>query len=142
MPFKNGNTSGKQFSSDYQPADDRKTHGPQRSYVARQVLALRMEVEADTMIELLKSYPQIDEYLTAEELITLMQVHRAVIHQDTAAYKALMDSAYGAPMQPLVGEDGGPVQIDQKAQSTVYIIDTTGGHRIPAPDEDYSNPDK
>lgn len=37
--------------------------------------------------------------LTVEDLITLAQVKKAVDGQDTNAYKAIMDSAYGAPKQ-------------------------------------------
>ncbi|WP_052731136.1 terminase small subunit [Spirosoma radiotolerans] len=39
------------------------------------------------------------------------------------------------------GANGGPIKTDSKQQSTVYIVDTTEGHKVPAPDDDYSNPD-
>ncbi|GAB3783344.1 hypothetical protein GCM10028818_41170 [Spirosoma horti] len=31
--------------------------------------------------------------------------------------------------------------VNIKAARTIYIVDTTDGHKVPAPDDDYSNPD-
>lgn len=41
-----------------------------------------------------------DEELTQEDIITLQQIHKAR-KGDTNAYKAVMDSAYGAPKQDI-----------------------------------------
>jgi hypothetical protein len=41
-----------------------------------------------------------DEELTQEDIITLQQIHKAR-KGDTNAYKALLDSAYGAPKQDI-----------------------------------------
>ena len=41
------------------------------------------------------------EDLTIEDLITLAQIKKAKESGDTNAYKALMDSAFGAPTQPI-----------------------------------------
>ena len=143
MAFEEGNTLGQKFTSDNQPPAERKRHGPRRSDIARRILAMRVTVEDATMTELRKSYPELSEVVTGEELATLIQLNKAILFQDTSAYKTLLDSAYGAPIQAVehTGEDGGPMQIDSKAQSTVVIIDTTDGHKVPAPDEDYNNPD-
>jgi hypothetical protein len=39
------------------------------------------------------------EKLSYEDIITLTQIKKAQYDEDTLAYKALMDSAYGAPKQ-------------------------------------------
>lgn len=54
---------------------------------------------------------KLSEELTMEDIITLMQIKQAA-EGDTAAYKALLDSAYGAPKQNLemTGEEGGPIE--------------------------------
>lgn len=42
--------------------------------------------------------------LTQEDLITLAQIKKAKLEADTASYKALMDSAFGAPIQQVESE--------------------------------------
>jgi hypothetical protein len=39
--------------------------------------------------------------LSQEDIITLTQIKKAQYDEDTLAYKALMDSAYGAPKQEI-----------------------------------------
>jgi hypothetical protein len=58
---------------------------------------------------LLKVFPDLDKKLSVEEVITLMQVAKAITDKDTGAYKTLMDSAYGAPKQE-VEHSGEPLQ--------------------------------
>ena len=41
------------------------------------------------------------EKLSYEDIITLTQIKKAQYDEDTLAYKALMDSAYGAPKQEI-----------------------------------------
>lgn len=64
-----------------------------RSTIAREMLALMSKQKNPITGE--------DEELTHEEIITLAQVSKAMKDQDTNAYKALMDSAYGAPKQEI-----------------------------------------
>jgi len=64
-----------------------------RSTIAREMLAL--------MSKQINPITDEEEELTHEEIITLAQVHKAMKDKDTNAYKALMDSAYGAPKQEI-----------------------------------------
>jgi Family of unknown function (DUF5681) len=69
-----------------------------RSTVARQYLAMLAVLPKSEHNKLADIFPKVKEKMTAEELITLSQISRAS-KGDTNAYKALMDSAYGAPKQ-------------------------------------------
>lgn len=64
-----------------------------RSTIAREMLAL--------MSKQINPITNEEQELTHEEIITLAQVHKAMKDKDTNAYKALMDSAYGAPKQEI-----------------------------------------
>ena len=64
-----------------------------RSTIAREMLAL--------MSKQINPITDEEQELTHEEIITLAQVHKAMKDKDTNAYKALMDSAYGAPKQEI-----------------------------------------
>ena len=64
-----------------------------RSTIAREMLAL--------MSKQINPITGDEQELTHEEIITLAQVSKAMKDQDTNAYKALMDSAYGAPKQEI-----------------------------------------
>lgn len=62
-----------------------------RATVARECLALLIKGENPLTGE--------EESITAEYLMTLKQIKKAIDSQDTNAYKAIMDSAFGAPKQ-------------------------------------------
>jgi hypothetical protein len=104
MPFKKGNTIGVQFSSENQPATNGRTEGVRnRTTIARIVLDMARTLPP----ELIAIHPDLDGETTFEEVMTLVQAERAV-NGDTNAYKALMDSAHGAPNQQttLANPDG------------------------------------
>lgn len=103
MAFEKGHKLGEatQFTSDNQPPPERKTHSGQRCHIARKVLSMRVKLDSFTEEELRKSYPELDKSMTGEELATLIQLNKAILLQDTAAYNALLNSAYGAPKQEL-----------------------------------------
>lgn len=120
MAFKKGESASPttQFSSENQPPPEAKTHGYRRSDIARKVLSLRVNLDAQTAEQLRQSFPEIGEVLTGEELATLIQLNKSIILQDTAAYRAILDSAYGAPKQELgmtdtEGKDVAPVTVFQ-----------------------------
>ncbi len=71
-----------------------------RSTIVRKFLATGAVLPKDMFQKLAEVFPKVKEKLTAEELITLAQIARAS-KGDTHAYKALMDSAYGAPKQEI-----------------------------------------
>ena len=80
-PGQSGNPAGKPLGA------------KNRSTIARKWLEL-MTKEANPLTG-------IAENLSYEDIITLAQIKKAKEEQDTAAYKALQDSAYGAPKQEI-----------------------------------------
>jgi hypothetical protein len=71
-----------------------------RSTIMRKVLDMQGTLP-DEMFEALKEiFPGIEKKMTFEEMASIAQAANAV-KGDTAAYKAMMDSAYGAPKQDL-----------------------------------------
>lgn len=108
MPFKKGESGNPstQFSSTNQPESNGRKEGVRnRATIARAVLDLSREMPP----ELILSHPTLNGETTVEEVMALVQAERA-INGDTNAYKALMDSAYGAPKQPIGGEgDDAPI---------------------------------
>ncbi len=70
-----------------------------RSTTARRILEMTASLPSKSYNALLKVFPDLDKKLSVEEVITLMQVAKAITDKDTGAYKTLMDSAYGAPKQ-------------------------------------------
>jgi hypothetical protein len=80
-PGQSGNPAGKPLGA------------KNRSTIARKWLEL-MTKEANPLTGL-------TEELSQEDIITLAQIKKAKDDQDTAAYKALQDSAYGAPKQEI-----------------------------------------
>jgi hypothetical protein len=80
-----------------------------RSTTARRILEMTASLPSKSYNALLKVFPDLDKKLSVEEVITLMQVAKAITDKDTGAYKTLMDSAYGAPKQE-VEHSGEPLQ--------------------------------
>lgn len=56
--------------------------------------------------DLKAKFPHIENNMSIEYLMTLIQVNKAIFNADTKAYKVLMDSLYGTPIR----------QIDLEAQ--------------------------
>ena len=74
---------------------------PNRSTIARKVLEMRMN-PPDMILKILYDlYPTLKKTLTLEEVATMIVGLKAVIDKDVQAYKALMDSAYGSPIQDI-----------------------------------------
>lgn len=65
------------------------------------------------------------EKLSYEDLITLAQIKKAKDEQDTNAYKALQDSAYGAPKQETDVKHSGSVNIINLGTGTNPDDETT-----------------
>lgn len=72
-----------------------------RSTIARRILEMATVLPKKSYETLFKVFPDIEKDLTVEEVMTLMQVAKAITDKDTGAYKTLMDSAYGAPKQDI-----------------------------------------
>jgi hypothetical protein len=58
----------------------------------------------------------IAEKLSYEDIITLTKIKKAQYDEDTLAYKALMDSAYGAPKQEIDQTVTGHIAINIDSQ--------------------------
>ena len=100
MPFEPGHKKGleTQFSSDNQPLNNGRPLGVKnRSTIARKVLEMTALMPKETLEKLKETYPDIADKLTAEEIATIVMVGNAISKGDVNAYKAVMDSAYGAP---------------------------------------------
>lgn len=83
-----------------------------RSTIAREVLALANAMPDGVFTKLKERYPDLTRQSSVEFVMTLIQADKAITSRDTAAYRALLDSAYGAPKQEteISGKDGGPIQ--------------------------------
>lgn len=84
---------------DERRSDGRPLGSKNRSTIARKILEMKALYKDDALEELQKQYPEITKDTTVEEMMTIIQVDRAIKDQDPVSYKALLDSAYGAPKQ-------------------------------------------
>lgn len=71
-----------------------------RSTIARKILEMRSILPKDRMEALKVKFPEISDNVTVEEIMTIVMAEGAILGDDKA-YKAVMDSAYGAPKQDL-----------------------------------------
>jgi hypothetical protein len=83
----------KPFKQGFDERRNTEGSGKRRSTIARKWL----EVEVNEKNPL----TGLAEKLSYEDIITLAQIKKAKDEQDTNAYKALQDSAYGAPKQEI-----------------------------------------
>lgn len=96
MPFEPGNSVGVQFSADNQPLSNGRPPGVKnRATIARKVLDMLITIPDETFTTLQANFPDIAHQVTIEEYITMQQA--VIATKETNAYKAIMDSAYGAP---------------------------------------------
>ena len=65
----------------------------------------------------------LEESLTMEDWLTVMQFHKGITKSDTAAYRALMDSAYGQAKESVDVVTDAP-QIDYR--TLFNFVDDTG----------------
>ena len=93
-PFKKGPDSRR--NTEGRPAGARS-----RSTIAKQVLSMNAILPNEIMLILKRIYPDISDKMTSEEIATIVMVGNAISKGDVNAYKAVMDSAYGAPKQDI-----------------------------------------
>jgi hypothetical protein len=86
QPGQSGNPEGRQLGS------------KNRSTIARKILEMRSILPADRMLALKAQFPEIADNMTVEEIMTIVMAEGAMSGDDKS-YKAVMDSAYGAPKQ-------------------------------------------
>jgi len=75
--------------------------GANRSTIAKRVLEMQMTLPEDVYEKIKAIYPDIEQRMSAEEIVTIVQITNAISKGDVNAYKAVMDSAYGAPKQEI-----------------------------------------
>lgn len=71
-----------------------------RSTIARKVLEMRGLLSKGRMEGLKAKFPEVTDSMTVEEIMTIVMAENAITGDDKA-YKAVMDSAYGAPKQDI-----------------------------------------
>jgi len=102
MPFEEGHSFGVRFSSDYQPDSNGRPLGSRsRSTIARKVLEMNALLPNEMFEQLKANFPDIEQKMSAEEIATIVMLGAAIAKKDVNAYKAIMDSAYGAPKQEI-----------------------------------------
>lgn len=74
---------------------------PSRTSIARYVLAMAATPTPELLAALKAQYPNIDEPFTIELIGTLRLAKKMIDEGDVNAYRALLDSAYGAPKQEI-----------------------------------------
>jgi len=70
-----------------------------RSTIVSEIFAMTVNYPEEVLAILKEMCPSINNNVTIEEAMTVMQASKAIQDKDTAAYKVLMDSAYGQPNQ-------------------------------------------
>jgi len=117
MPFKKGVTpkGAKPFEKGKSGNLKGKPKGTlSRATIAKRVLAMRSLLPDDAFNKLQELYPQMKNKLTAEELATIVMISNAITKGDVQAYKAIMDSAYGAPIQENINTDTLKIVVTKK----------------------------
>jgi len=105
----------KKFSSDYQPKKNGRPKGSKnRSTIAKYWLEVNQKLKNPITGE--------NETMSQEDLMTLALIKKAR-EGDVAAYKALMDSGYGAPVQQIEQQQ---TNIDLSGLTTDEIIKLLG----------------
>lgn len=96
----------------------RKKGSQNRNTIARQVLAMIVNIPPKQLKKWREVWPQIEDKMTGEMMITMAAQYRAI--QKDASYKVLMDSAYGAPKQEIdMTSDG------ERINPTVNVVMST-----------------
>jgi hypothetical protein len=70
-----------------------------RSTIAREILAMKGAIPDEVFKSLKEIFPTLNNKMTIEEVMTISIANKAITESDVNAYKALMDSGYGAPTQ-------------------------------------------
>jgi hypothetical protein len=102
MPFKKGETP--EGAIVYEKGQSGNLNGrpvgtKNRSTIAKKVLEMTAIYPDKVFEQLQKQYPEITKSMTIEEMGTIIQADKMIRQKDTVAYRAILDSAYGAPKQ-------------------------------------------
>lgn len=90
------------FSKDYQPERQGRPKGVKnRSTIAKQILAMKGVFPKDKFAKMQELFPDIQNNMTLEEIMTIVVAGKAISKGDSTAYSKIMDSAYGLPKQTI-----------------------------------------
>lgn len=96
---------GIRFNSGYQPSPEAKSQGWKEKRHVRELTTAILNVTArfpDTIFQKMRDiYPEIEQEMSVVEMMTLIQVSRAIKEGDTLAYKSVLDRAFGKPPEEL-----------------------------------------
>jgi len=81
-----------------------------RSTVIKELLEQTSKMPEDILKLFNETFPDLPEKTLIEYAMTYRQIIKALHDGDTNAYKALMDSAYGAPKQEFDGNFGAKIE--------------------------------
>ena len=104
MPFEKGTTpeGAKPFVPGQSGNPEGRALGTKnRSTIARKILEMTALFKDEALTKLQEQYPEITKQTTVEEMMTIVMASKAITDSDVNAYKALQDSAYGAPTQEI-----------------------------------------
>jgi hypothetical protein len=83
-----------------------------RSTIVREILAMKGVIPDEVFKSLKEIFPTLNNKMTIEEVMTISIANKAITESDVNAYKALMDSGYGAPTQQTdITTDGEKISI-------------------------------
>lgn len=123
-----GPDTGKKYSAEYQPAPEAKSAGKQKKKLLKDVLnaALNPKGEHAKMIAACAEYMEKDAgEITLADLMHFRQAQKAISKQDTFAYQAVMDRAYGKPENKttLANDAENPITPLQPDQVSILIAE-------------------
>ncbi len=98
-----------------------------RSTIARKILEMRGMLPVERMQALKERFPEIQDSMTVEEVMTIVMAENAIMGEDKH-YRALMDSAYGSPKAEV--EHSGSIAIP--ITGFTIIQDNEPNHKAPS----------
>jgi ribosomal 50S subunit-associated protein YjgA (DUF615 family) len=103
--------NGKKFSKDYQPSGENKSKGKAKSRLLKDLLEMAfVGAKGAKLRKAAAAYMNLpEETITLEDMMHYRQIEKAISKSNTFAYQAVLDRAYGKPVQPI--EDESPKKI-------------------------------
>lgn len=110
-PNKKPPPNGKKFTTDNQPTGEAKSNGKKKAKFTRSVLKEMLNLpykfteESQLKQQLVKAFGPEALSMSVAELMSLMQMQKALLKGDTGAYNSVMDQALGRPAQSIISTD-------------------------------------
>jgi len=94
----------------------RKIGSKNRNTIAQKLLNMRCTLSDIDLDKLKKVFPEIDNIFTVEEIMTIVQIYKAIFKADVRAYLAIMNSAYGNPNRDT------SIDVDELDDDVLYAL--------------------